>query len=138
MELTVERKLAVTGRFQVTEAHQGAPGVAHGGILSAAFDEAMGAIAWYLLEPAVTVQLNVAYRAPVPVGSDVTVRAHLVHEEGRKLFVRGVAELADGHEVAEADGIFVKVPVSHFAAAVEPRAAEGDINTFSGEPQARA
>ena len=32
----------ITAEFTVTENHQGAPGLAHGGLLSLAFDEALG------------------------------------------------------------------------------------------------
>ncbi|MEY2823137.1 MAG: hypothetical protein RLZZ485_773 [Actinomycetota bacterium] len=32
----------LTGQFVVTDQHQGAPGLAHGGLLALAFDEALG------------------------------------------------------------------------------------------------
>ena len=41
--------LDLTGKFTVTENHQGAPGLAHGGLLSLAFDEALGKLKSSLL-----------------------------------------------------------------------------------------
>jgi acyl-coenzyme A thioesterase PaaI-like protein len=65
----------------------GHPGVVHGGILSLIFDEALGygyeAIG---VSHAVTANLNIDFRAPVPAGAHVRVAAQLEHREGRKLF----------------------------------------------------
>ena len=36
----------ITAEFTVTENHQGAPGLAPGGLLSLAFDEALGKLMW--------------------------------------------------------------------------------------------
>ena len=38
----LDDELRVRGSFTVTEHHQGAPGLAHGGVISAAVDEGMG------------------------------------------------------------------------------------------------
>jgi len=46
--------LDLTAKFTVTEDHQGAPGLAHGGLLSLAFDEALGKLMWLIRTPAVT------------------------------------------------------------------------------------
>lgn len=65
----------------------GHPGVVHGGILSLIFDDALGfgyeAIG---VKHAVTANLNIDFRAPVPAGAHVRVAAQLEHREGRKLF----------------------------------------------------
>ena len=50
--------LEITAEFTVTENHQGAPGLAHGGLLSLAFDEALGKLMWLLRAPAVTGRLE--------------------------------------------------------------------------------
>ncbi|MDA9913158.1 PaaI family thioesterase [Candidatus Nanopelagicales bacterium] len=121
MELMLTGEYAITGRVDITEAHQGAPGLAHGGILSAAFDEVLGAIPWYLIGDAVTVQLNVSYKVPVPVGSQLLIQGQLDKQEGRKVFVSGVAQLPDGKEAALAEAIFVRVPSSHFTVTPDPQ-----------------
>jgi hypothetical protein len=57
----------ITAQFTVTENHQGAPGLAHGGLLSRAFDEALGKLMWLLRAPAVTALKLIS--KPVPMGS---------------------------------------------------------------------
>jgi len=49
--------LDLTGKFTVTDKHQGAPGLAHGGLLSLAFDEALGKLMWLIRTPAVMPEL---------------------------------------------------------------------------------
>ncbi|MEY3098759.1 MAG: hypothetical protein RIS32_550, partial [Actinomycetota bacterium] len=61
--------MSITAQFTVTDLHQGAPGLAHGGLLSCAFDEALGKLMWLVREPAVTGKLETSFLAPVPVGS---------------------------------------------------------------------
>ncbi|MCW0215725.1 MAG: PaaI family thioesterase [Pseudonocardia sp.] len=109
--------LSVTGELVVREAHQGAPGLIHGGVLAAAFDETFGALNEFVGETAVTGQLNTSYRRPVPVGSTVHLSARLEGREGRKLWMRATGRLddPDGPLVAEASGLFVIVSPSHFA-----------------------
>lgn len=65
----------------------GHPGVVHGGILSLIFDDALG-FGYEAIEVshAVTANLNIDFRAPVPAGAHVRVAAQLEHREGRKLF----------------------------------------------------
>ena len=52
------KELDLSGKFTVTENHQGAPGLAHGGLLSLAFDEALGKLMWLIRTPAVTGRLE--------------------------------------------------------------------------------
>jgi acyl-coenzyme A thioesterase PaaI-like protein len=105
----------MAGRFLVTEEHQGAAGLIHGGVLAAAFDEVLGAANWLLMAPAVTGRLEVDFRKPVPVGESVEIRARIDSVEGRKVFTSGVGVFADGTTVAEAAGLFIQVPLEHFA-----------------------
>jgi Thioesterase superfamily len=63
----LDDELRVRGSFTVTEHHQGAPGLAHGGVISAAVDEGMGYLLWLVGSPAVTARLEVDFRRPVPV-----------------------------------------------------------------------
>lgn len=60
--------MSMLSTLEVGEYHQGAPGLAHGGIIATAMDEAMGVLNRLLLVPAVTVHLEVDYIRPVPVG----------------------------------------------------------------------
>ena len=42
MQVFATEGLGISAEFEVTDHHQGAPGIAHGGLLAAAFDEALG------------------------------------------------------------------------------------------------
>ncbi|MDP9261605.1 MAG: PaaI family thioesterase, partial [Actinomycetota bacterium] len=46
-------------RFRFDERHQGGPGIAHGGLVSAALDEACGLLATWYRFPAVTARIFV-------------------------------------------------------------------------------
>ncbi|MBK6763560.1 MAG: PaaI family thioesterase [Micrococcales bacterium] len=103
--------------FEVTDMHQGAPGLAHGGLLSTAFDEALGALNWLLLVPAVTARLEVDFRRPVPVGSVLHIDAHLVGQVGRKVYTQALGRLGeDGPVALTASALFLQVPLEHFQA----------------------
>ncbi|TMK18415.1 MAG: PaaI family thioesterase [Actinobacteria bacterium] len=103
----------VVGSFLVTEHHQGAPGLAHGGVIAAAVDEAMGFLIYLLAAPAVTVHLEVDYRKPVPVGSVLELETHVEKIDGRKVYAV-LTGRADGVVHVEASSIYVKVTVEHF------------------------
>lgn len=101
--------------FEVTDDHQGAPGLAHGGLLGTAFDEALGALNWLLLVPAVTARLEVDFRRPVPVGSVLHIDAKIVGQDGRKVYTRAVGQLGeDGPVAVTASALFLQVPLQHF------------------------
>jgi acyl-coenzyme A thioesterase PaaI-like protein len=108
--------------FTFDERHQAAPGLVHGGLVAAALDEACGLLATWYRFPAVTARIFVRYRQPVPINTELLVRARLVNERGRRLHVD--SELTDGSDVlAEARAAFLHVPLEHFLATPEGRAA---------------
>ena len=83
----------VSAEFEVGELHQGPPGLAHGGVLAAVFDEVLNYLVWMLREPAVTARLVTRYRRPVPVGSRLHVAAECLGVSGRKVFGRAAGRL---------------------------------------------
>lgn len=116
MHLTVGEGVAVTGQFDVTADHQGAPGLAHGGLLAAAFDEAMSAVMWLLREPAVTVRLETDFAAPVPVGTRLFIAAECTGIAGRRVYMKAAGRMgaANGPLAVRASALFVQVPLDHF------------------------
>lgn len=116
MRITAREGLAVSGVFTVSEHHQGAPGLGHGGLLTTALDEMLGALNWLLASPAVTGRLEVDFRRPVPVGSQVHIDAEVVGVKGRKVFTRAVGRLdsPEGPVVVSAAALFIQVPIQHF------------------------
>jgi acyl-coenzyme A thioesterase PaaI-like protein len=97
------------------EAFEGAPGRAHGGIVAALFDEAMGFVLSIACTPAFTGRLTVTYRAPVPLGVPLEFRARMTGRDGRKLLMAGTARHGDTL-LAEAEALFVAVDPERFAA----------------------
>jgi acyl-coenzyme A thioesterase PaaI-like protein len=108
----------IEGSFVVTEHHQGAPGLAHGGVLSAAVDEAMGFILYLLASPAVTRHLDVDFLKPVPVGSELMLKGKVNEVDGRKIFT-SIEGSVDGEVAIVARALFIKVGFEHFKAHIE-------------------
>jgi acyl-coenzyme A thioesterase PaaI-like protein len=108
--------------FHFDERHQGGPGFVHGGMVAAALDEACGLLATWYRFPTVTARIFVRYRRPVAINTELLVKAELTGERGRRLHIRG--EILDGDDVlAEARAAFLHVPLEHFLATPEGRAA---------------
>lgn len=95
-------------------AFEGAPGRAHGGIVAAIFDDAMGFVLSMERTPAFTGRLTVSYEAPTPIGVPLEFRCRLRERAGRKLWIEGVATTG-GTTVATAEGLFISIPADRFA-----------------------
>lgn len=113
LTVTVADGVAVEAEFTVTRDHQGSPGLAHGGVLASALDEALGYLLAVLHQPAVTGRLEVDYLRPVPVGSVIVIKAECVGVVGRKIYTRAVGRV-DDRDVIRAQGLFVAVSAQHF------------------------
>ena len=108
--------LDLTGNFTVTENHQGAPGLAHGGLLSLAFDEALGKLMWLLRAPAVTGRLETDFMKPVPMGSTLHITAEITGQVNRKVYTSAIGRLnsPDGEIAVRAAALYIVVPMEHF------------------------
>lgn len=108
--------MTMTSTLDVGDYHQGAPGLAHGGIIATAMDEAMGALNRLLLVPVVTVHLEVDYVRPVPVGTTLRIHAEISGQVGRKVYTAARARLGGEHGpvAVEAAALFLQVPLEHF------------------------
>ena len=117
MIVTAGEGLTARGVFTVTTHHQGAPGLAHGGLLTTAFDDVLGSLNWLLQTPAVTARLEVDFRRPVPVDSVLYLDAEIVATAGRKVYVRGMGRLNSptGPVALTAAALFIQVDLSHFS-----------------------
>jgi acyl-coenzyme A thioesterase PaaI-like protein len=108
--------------FSFDERHQGGPGITHGGLVSAALDEACGLLATWYRFPTVTARIFVRYRRPVPINRELEVEAWVTGSRGRRIHVD--AALRDAAEIlAEARTAFLHVPLEHFLVTPEGRAA---------------
>ena len=82
--------------FSFDERHQGGPGIAHGGLVSAALDEACGLLATWYAFPAVTARMFVRFRRPVPINTELLLRARIDDARGRR--IRTTGAIVDGDE----------------------------------------
>jgi acyl-coenzyme A thioesterase PaaI-like protein len=136
LELTAGEGCSIHAQLVVGEHHQGAPGLAHGGLLAAAFDEALGTVTWLLRVPVVTAHLETDFRRPVPVGSTLLLDAECYAVAGRKIYSRAVGCLgsADGPVAVTARAVFVTVPLEHFRA----NGRASDVESFVASSDAEA
>jgi acyl-coenzyme A thioesterase PaaI-like protein len=101
----------VQAPFTPAREHEGFTELVHGGIISAALDEAMGWAVYVRNIWAVTGRLAVSFRRPVEVGVPTVVVGKVVSDRGR--VVDTAAELRradDGTVLASATATFVRVP----------------------------
>lgn len=116
LKARVGEALDISAQFTVTENHQGAPGLAHGGLLSLAFDEALGKLMWLLRAPAVTARLETDFLLPVPIGTTLYISAKITGQQGRKVYsaAEGRLNSPDGPLAVRAASLFIIVPMNHF------------------------
>jgi acyl-coenzyme A thioesterase PaaI-like protein len=104
----------VAGTVVLGPAYEGGPGLAHGGVLSLLFDHAMGQALFTAGYAAMTVSLEVRYRAPTPLEQPLAVSAWVDRVDGRKLFVAGQITVG-GRVTAQAQGVFVQLTEANVA-----------------------
>ncbi|MFJ2257331.1 PaaI family thioesterase [Streptomyces sp. NPDC087844] len=106
----------ITAEFTVRSAHQGAPGLAHGGVLASALDETLGSLNWLLRAIAVTGRLETDFVRPVPVGTVLYLEAEVTAVAGRKIYSSATGRIGgpEGPVAVRADALFIEVKVDHF------------------------
>ncbi len=104
---------AIVSDFQPREEHQGFPGVLHGGVIAALFDETLNRTSLLAEHPTwtMTARLEVRYRRSVPYGPLLRVKAWLDRQRGRMIQAHGTLVLAEEESVifAEAKGSFMSL-----------------------------
>jgi uncharacterized protein (TIGR00369 family) len=94
-------------RFVPEEPYQGYPGRLHGGIICALLDETIGRTLVQRDLWAVTAELNVRFRRPVPLGEPITVIGEIARLRSRTMEGVGELCLADGTVAATAEAKYV-------------------------------
>lgn len=120
LRMRIRDDLAVIGEVAFQPHHEGGPGLVHGGAVAAVFDDLLGAVPSAHELPAVTANLSVAFRAPVVLGTTVTLEAAMDRRDGRKLHIAGRMRAADGTLLAEGSALFLIVDLEHFRQAGQP------------------
>jgi acyl-coenzyme A thioesterase PaaI-like protein len=96
-------------------AHEGGPGVAHGGWIAAAFDEVTGHVPLLSGQLAGTGAMSVSYLKPVPIDRPLIARAWVDRKEERRWFVTGELRLAGtGVLLGRAEATMVLRDPGHF------------------------
>jgi acyl-coenzyme A thioesterase PaaI-like protein len=105
------------GNFTLGPNYAGGAGFAHGGIIAVVLDEAMGKLSRLADEQAVTADMSLEYKRPVPIDQPILVEGWQEEETGRNRF--RVAEIRDqqGNLLARGKGRFVIVTEAHFTGA---------------------
>ncbi|MFG2501943.1 PaaI family thioesterase [Streptomyces sp. NPDC048441] len=116
LEARAGEGVGVTAEFTVREAHQGAPGLAHGGVLATALDETLGSLNWLLRVIAVTGRLETDFVRPVPLGTVLFLEAEVTAVAGRKIYSRATGRIGgpEGPVAVRAKALFIEVKVDHF------------------------
>ncbi|MFD7921866.1 PaaI family thioesterase [Streptomyces sp. NPDC059740] len=116
LETRAGEGVRVRAEFTVQPAHQGAPGLAHGGVLATALDETLGSLGWLLRTIAVTGRLETDFLRPVPVGTVLHIDAEVTAVHGRKIYSSAVGRTGgpEGPVAVRADALFIEVKVDHF------------------------
>ena len=109
----LEFDVADDGRVSVTFAFddnkQGPVGLAHGGALAAVMDEVITVAAIANDRGGLTAYLNVDFKAPVPLHTQVTASGQIERIDGRKTFLIAKLYLMAGTLAVSAEGLFISV-----------------------------
>jgi uncharacterized protein (TIGR00369 family) len=104
----------LSASYTVAERYQGAPGMAHGGIVAALLDEACSQVARVFISPAVTSRLEIRYLAPVPIEEPIRFDAEVVDVGDRRVAAEATVLDSDGLVLAHARADCVQVRPEHF------------------------
>lgn len=102
--------------YTISDRFQGYPGVAHGGIVAAILDEAIGRVSM-ISDPMhfmMTATMELKYRQPVPLHTPLTILARKLKDRGRIVKAEGAVYLPDGSIAVEGTLTLVDLP-PHFA-----------------------
>ena len=97
----------MSGEFTPTRDLQGPPGMAHGGIVATALDEAMS-LCVHQQALAFTAHFEMDLHGPAPLDTRIELVARVDRREGRKIWASAEA-LGEGGVVATGSALFVEV-----------------------------
>jgi acyl-coenzyme A thioesterase PaaI-like protein len=97
------------GRFLLGSRFAGGGSFVHGGIIAVLLDEAMGKISKLTGERAMTAELAIEYKKPIPVDAEILVEGWQAEEKGRNRLRIGEIRDVQGNLLARGRGRFVVV-----------------------------
>jgi uncharacterized protein (TIGR00369 family) len=117
MQLAFEQDDAtrrIKGLFRMGAEYQGATGFVHGGIIATLLDEVMAKVNRFNDEHAVTAELTVEYKRPVPVDEDIVVEGWEEKVSERNRFRVGEIRDASGVVLARGRAKFTVIDPAKF------------------------
>ena len=105
-----EKSGQIIGKVTIDSAKEGPPKHAHGGSLATLIDEAMGACCWMNGHKVLAANLNINFKKPVPLNTELTIIGEVDHVDGRKIHTKGHIRLPDGTITTEGTGLFIVAP----------------------------
>jgi uncharacterized protein (TIGR00369 family) len=121
----------LVAEFTAADEHQSYPGRVHGGVISAILDETIGR-AMQVADPdifGVTLELNVRFRKPVPLGVPLRVVAKITEHSNRMFAGEGVLLLEDDSVAAQATARYLRMDVGGIV--------EGGLSDMDWHPDER-
>lgn len=112
MQLTFEQDddaKRIRGRFRLSPDYQGGAGFVHGGIIAMLLDEVMAKVSRFARDHAVTAEMTVEYRKPVPVGEEIVVEGWEVNRDERVRSREGEIRNTADEVLARGKARFVEV-----------------------------
>ena len=108
-------------RFRLGKRYTGPPGHCHGGIIATILDEAMGKVNKLRHVIALTKEIKVEYRKPVPLYQPLRVESREVRVRGRKH--TNLAEILNEKDevLARSEGLFIAVDPERLMAKLAER-----------------
>src|SRR5215472_3334503 len=128
MQLTFEQDdgaQRIRGKFRIGAEYQGASGYLHGGIIATLLDEVMAKVSRLKEDHAVTGELTVEYRRPVPVGEELVVEGWEVARDERVRMREGEIRNGSGVVLARGRGKFIEVDRERFRPSIIGSADDG-------------
>ena len=102
----------VRGHVRFGWAYEGAPGLVHGGVLSMVLDQLLGEAGVAARVAGMTVGLELSYKAPTRLHTDLVLEARVVEAGDRKVRMEGT--IRDGDTVTVlATGTFFRLTPAH-------------------------
>jgi hypothetical protein len=104
----------VVSRVTLGLAYEGPPHGVHGGYVAGMFDDVLGATQRLVDKPGVTGRLTVHYRHITPVLEELTLRAWIEEDVGRRILSKATCHAGDTL-TADAEALFVRVDFDEVA-----------------------
>jgi acyl-coenzyme A thioesterase PaaI-like protein len=100
----------VLWKFRARRRAEGPPGHCHGGFLATLIDESIGSLIWCHGLTVLAADLNVRYRAPVPLKKVHYIESWIERMDRRRVYARSILFNKHGKTLVEGRALFIRPP----------------------------